>query len=95
MIAIDIVYLAIDQVNADNLDGPKIGKEDNFLLLDKDSNIDSLLLVNLFVALESVIETSLGKTVSIVDEGSFESEEEPFKNIGNLVAHVKRLLNEV
>jgi D-alanine--poly(phosphoribitol) ligase subunit 2 len=90
----DFVYEAIDAVNDDPSVEIKITKDPNFLLLDQASIIDSLTLVNLFVGIESLIEEQLGKTISIVNEDSFDSNEEPFKNIGNLVNYIDKLLNQ-
>jgi hypothetical protein len=89
----DFVYEAVDAVNDDPSIGVKIEKDPSFLLLDQASTIDSLTLVNLFVGIESLIEEQLGKTVSLVNEDSFESDEFPFKNIGNLIVYVQKLLN--
>ena len=88
----DFVYEAIDAVNDDPSAEMKIAKDSNFLLLDKASTIDSLTLVNLFVGIESLIEDKLGKTISIVNEDSFDSDEYPFKNIGNLINYIDKLL---
>ena len=90
----DFVYGAVDEVNDDPSIGVKIEKDPNFLLLDQASTIDSLTLVNLFVGIESLIEDRLGKTLSIVNEDSFESDQYPFKNIGNLIDYIQKLLNQ-
>lgn len=90
----DFVYEAIDTVNDDPSVEIKITKDPNFLLLDQASTIDSLTLVNLFVGIESLIEDKLSKTISIVNEDSFDSNEFPFKNIGNLVNYIDRLLKQ-
>jgi hypothetical protein len=90
----DFVYEAVDAVNNDPSIGIKIEKDPNFLLLDQASTIDSLTLVNLFVGIESLIEERLGKTLSLVNEDSFESDEFPFKNIDNLINYVHKLLNQ-
>lgn len=90
----DFVYQAVDVVNDDPSIGIKIEKDPNFLLLDQASTIDSLTLVNLFVGIESIIEDQLGKTLSIVNEDSFESDESPFKNVGNLIDYIQKLLDK-
>ena len=90
----DFVYEAIDVVNDDPSIEIKIEKDPNFLLLDQASIIDSLTLVNLFVGIESLIEDRLGKTISIVNEESFESDQYPFKNIGNLISYIQKLLKQ-
>lgn len=88
----DIVFEAIDQVNLDSSSDVKLEKDVDFLLLDQNSSVDSLLLVNLFVNIESLIEEKLNKLVSVVDEKSFESDQFPFKNIGNLILHIEGLI---
>ena len=88
----DIVFQAIDQVNIDHSSNVKLGKADDFLLLDQNSSVDSLLLVNLFINIESLVEEKLNKIISVVDEHSFESDQFPFKNIGNLILHVEGLI---
>ena len=90
----DFVYQAVDLVNDDPSIGIKIEKDPNFLLLDQASTIDSLTLVNLFVGIESIIEDRLGKTLSIVNEDSFESDQSPFKNVGNLIDYIQKLLDK-
>lgn len=90
----DFIFEAIDIVNDGQSAKTKIAKDPNFLLLDHASTIDSLTLVNLFVGIESLIEERLGKTISIVNEDSFDSHEFPFKNIGNLVNYIDKLLNQ-
>jgi len=65
----------------------------DFPLLDNNSSIDSLTLVNLFIEIESLIERDLGKEVSVVTESSFDSDSQPFKNIGSLILHIDGLLN--
>jgi acyl carrier protein len=93
-LAQDFVYEAIDIVNGDPSVVVKIDKNPSFLLLDQDSLIDSLTLVNLFVGIESLIEDRLAKIISIVNEDSFESAEYPFRNVGNLVEYIQKLLDQ-
>jgi acyl carrier protein len=90
----DFVYDAVDIVNNNPSSGIKIEKDPNFLLLDNASSIDSLTLVNLFVGIESLIEERLGKTISIVNEDSFESDQYPFKSVGSLIDYIQKLLNQ-
>ena len=88
----NIVYEAIDQLNLDASNEVKIRKDEEFLLLDQNSSVDSLLLVNLFVNIESLIEEKMNKSINIVDENSFDSDQMPFKNIGNLIIHIEGLI---
>ena len=80
-----LVYEAIDEINLDSSMDIKIEKNADFLLLDDQSSIDSLTLVNLFVGIEALLELRLRKTISIVNEESFQSDAYPFKSVGNLI----------
>ena len=91
-IAQSIVSEAIIEVNLDqDLDG-KIINSPEILLLNSQSNVDSLTLVRLLIAVERIIEKKIGKSVVVVDESTFEAEESPFSTVGTLIAHVERLL---
>ncbi|MBU3612865.1 hypothetical protein [Polynucleobacter sp. MG-27-Goln-C1] len=91
-LAQSIVSEAIIEVNLDqDLDG-KIINSPEILLLNSQSNVDSLTLVRLLIAVERLIEEKTGKSVVVVDESTFEAEESPFSTVGTLMAHVERLL---
>ena len=91
-LAQNIVSEAIIEVNLDqDLDG-KIINSPEILLLNSQSNVDSLTLVRLLIAVERIIEEKTGKSVVVVDESTFEAEESPFSTVGTLIAHVERLL---
>jgi hypothetical protein len=91
-LAQNIVDEAIVEVNLDQEpDGILINAPET-LLLDSQSNIDSLALVRLLIAIERLIEEKTGKSVVVVDESTFEAEQSPFATIGSLTAHVERLL---
>ena len=87
-----LVYEAIDEINLDSSMDIKIEKNADFLLLDDQSSIDSLTLVNLFVGIEALLELRLRKTISIVNEESFQSDAYPFKSVGNLINYVDTLI---
>ena len=84
---------AILEVNLDQDATAQINKSPETLLLNSDSNIDSLTLVRLLVAVERLIEEKTGKSVVVVDESTFEAEESPFATIGTLTAHIEKLLS--
>jgi len=88
----DIVYSAIDSLNQDDAAKVKILKDPDFLLLDADSAIDSLTLVNLLVSIESLLEENFSKSFSIVSEDSITSDDRPFQNIGNLIDYLEKLV---
>lgn len=87
-----IVNEAIIEVNLDQDPDMQIINSQEILLLNSQSNIDSLALVRLLIAVERLIEEKTGKSVVVVDESTFEAEESPFATIGTLTAHVERLL---
>ena len=87
-----IVNEAIVEVNLDQDPDMQIINSQEILLLNSQSNIDSLALVRLLIAVERLIEEKTGKSVVVVDESTFEAEESPFATVGTLTAHVKKLL---
>ena len=87
-----IVEEATDEVNHDQSNANLIDKSPETLLLSSDSNIDSLTLVRLVVEIERLIEEKTGKSVVVVDESAFDSEESPFLTIGTLINHVEKLI---
>ncbi len=91
-LAQSIVDEAIIEVNLDQDLDSKIVNSPETLLLSAQSNIDSLALVRLLIAVERLIEEKTGKSVVVVDESTFEAEQSPFSTVGSLTAHVERLL---
>lgn len=87
-----IVEEAIDEINATQLDGIYIEKMHETLLLSSSSEVDSLTLVRLLLEIERLAEESYGKSIVVVDESAFESEQSPFVTVGALIAHINRLL---
>lgn len=66
--------------------------EPDFLLLDPDSNIDSVALVSLFILLEEAIEEKFSKSVTVINEDAMEREDSPFKSVGSLKAYLDILV---
>lgn len=89
---LDLVYAAIDEVNAQTVDGDVIEKSVNTSLLGGEQGMDSLTFVNLIVALEEKINDQTGKSVVLVDENSMSLQEHPFRTVGTLADYVERLL---
>ena len=91
-LANQIVEEAIDDTNADQDSASQIGKAPDTALLSSSSNVDSLALVRLLIAVERLVEEKTGKSVVVVDESAFESEQTPFATVETLVRHVEALL---
>jgi acyl carrier protein len=87
-----IIYAAIDEVNGQSIGGLKIPKNLETQLLAKESGLDSLAFVNLIVAIEGQLETSLGLSVVLVDEDSMSLQENPFRTVGSLASYVEAVL---
>jgi acyl carrier protein len=89
--SLELVRAAIDDVNNQNDDEVKIGTAEDTALFGGDSGIDSLMLVNLFVAIEEKIEDATGKVVVIVNEEALSDGSHPFRTIGTLAAYINKI----
>ena len=89
---LNLVYAAIDEVNAQTTDGNPVEKNPETSLLGGEQGMDSLTFVNLIVALEEQIQLKTGESVILVDENSMSLEEQPFRTVGTLAKYVERLL---
>lgn len=89
---IEIIFQCIEDINIEN--GIDIARDANTKLFGSDSELDSILLVNLIVAVEEKIEELSGKYVPIADERAFSLVDSPFKSIDTLADYIKILLNE-
>jgi acyl carrier protein len=67
MHALQLIYKAVDEVNTQNPDAPQIVKSPDTTLLDSKNGIDSLMLVNLVVAIEQVVYDQTSKSVSVAN----------------------------
>jgi acyl carrier protein len=87
-----LVYAAIDDVNAQTVDGGPLDKSPDTALLGGDQGMDSLTFVNLIVALEEQIQVHLGESVVLVDEDSMSRQDQPFRTVGTLAKYVESLV---
>lgn len=88
----DLIFSAIDGVNAEAQDQWRIDKSPETPLLGDAGSLDSLTLVNLFVEIEQQIEDRTGKKVSLVDESTMTLDENPFHTIATLAAHLEKAI---
>lgn len=91
-IAKNIVSEAIAEINQELDKVGSIGLQPDFELLSASSSIDSLTLVRLLISVERIIEEKTGKSVVVVDESTFETDESPFSTVGSLIGHVNKLI---
>lgn len=91
---LEIVWAAVDEVNAMAADGDQIVKDPDTPLLGAEGGIDSLAFVNLVVALEDAVRRERGKTVVIVNEETLASEEHPFRTVRSLTEYLGSLIDD-
>lgn len=89
---VEIIFKSIEDINKEN--DIEVLKDLETKLFGSDSELDSILLVNLIVSVEESIEELSGEYIPIADERAFSLEESPFKSIETLVDHIETLLNE-
>tara|TARA_B110000240_G_scaffold166937_1_gene188503 strand:+ start:13145 stop:13435 length:291 start_codon:yes stop_codon:yes gene_type:complete len=89
---IEIIYQSIEDINKEN--DIDIEKDINTKLFGSNSELDSILLVNLIVSVEENVEELVGEYIPIADERAFSLDESPFKTIDTLATHIETLLND-
>ena len=68
----NIIKESITEINKQIKKKDKIIFKKNFEILGPKSNLDSLIIVNLFLAIESKIKHSTGKEINLLNENFFE-----------------------
>ena len=89
-----MVYTALDESDAQSLNGAPVEKTPEAPLLGSDQGVDSLTIVNLVVAIEEQIQKKMGKTVVLVDEDSMALQEHPFRTLGTLATYVEKVIQK-
>ena len=87
------IYSAIDELNEMREPGNRIAKAPNTILSAADGALDSLALVNLIVAVETNIEKSLGRILTLTDDLDSNAGTRAFHDVASLQSHVAALLN--
>jgi acyl carrier protein len=91
MNSLEIVYLAVDRVNALSDHRVKIEKNVSTPLLGEGSVIDSLMLVDLIFAVEQVVQDTTGMSITLVDETVFADPGKPLNSLGSLAGYLDRV----
>lgn len=91
--SLEIIYDAIDQVNAQDENSAKITKSPDTPLLGSGSTVDSLALVNLVVAIEQLVSDHANKSITLVDESVFSSPDNPLSTVGSLARYLEKLIS--
>lgn len=89
---IEIIFDSIDEINEQN--ETHLVKNEKTKLFGRDSDLDSLGLVNLIVSVEENINDRLNVSISIVDEKAMSQKNSPFKSVETLTDYLLQVLNE-
>jgi hypothetical protein len=90
--SLDIVYRAIDKLNAQSNSGDAIVKAPITKIYDGDNGIDSLDFVNLIVAVEEEICGQTGKPIILIDEKVMNAAVNPFETVKALADYLDTLV---
>ena len=71
MKSLDIIKNSIKEINVQLKKKDKIIFEKEFEILGPKSNLDSLIIINLFVVIEEKIMTLIGKEINLLNEDFF------------------------
>jgi D-alanine--poly(phosphoribitol) ligase subunit 2 len=89
-----IVYQVVDEINENLPAEKKLDKNFDTKLFGKASNLDSLELVNLIVAVEQAVDDEFDKSITLANENALSMDESPFNSLGSLIDYVTLLVNE-
>ena len=90
--SLNIVYRAIDKLNAQSNSDDAIVKAPITKIYDGDNGIDSLDFVNLVVAVEEEICDQTGKPIILIDEKVMNAEVNPFETVKTLADYLDTLV---
>jgi len=90
---LNLIYDAVDEINALGEDEITIGKAPETLLMSEEGGVDSLTFVNLIVAIEQRIMDQTGDPAILVTEEAMTLESHPFRTVGSLADYIATMLN--
>lgn len=88
----EIIFKIIDDINQQN--DILIVKDENTQLFGKNSDLDSLILVNLIIDLEATFSSEYDLEISLTDDKAMMREKSPFDSIKSLSDYIHELVNE-
>ena len=92
MKSIEIIKQSVLEINKQLKKNNKITFKKNFEILGPKSNLDSLVIVNLFIAIEDKIKAVKGKEINLFREDFFEKALKNSYTIADLENHLKKNL---
>ena len=91
---LNIIYAAIDELNAENPDKPDIEKQPGTILFGRGGGLDSLSLVNLIISVEGLLDSEFDISVTLADEKAMSLSHNPFKTVERLAEYTQTRLAE-
>ena len=91
---IQVIVNAIEEINLQLPKENRLGKSLETRLFGGNSNLDSLGLINLIVAVEQNIEDEFETTITLADERAMSENENPFRTIESLSDYIEMLMKE-
>ena len=91
---LDIIYESIDEVNDQFSTDYQMIKSRDTVLFGKSSQLDSLGLVNLIVAVEQMLADELDVHLTLADEKAMSQRNSPFRTVTSLAEYILSLLEE-
>jgi len=89
---IEIIFKSIDEINLQN--DTNLSKDENTKLFGSESELDSLILVNLIVDLETTLSNDYELDISLTDDRAMMREVSPFDSIKSLAEYIDELICE-
>ena len=80
--------------NIIHTDNEEIVINENSVIYGDNSQLDSLALVSLIVAVEQNIEDEFGISITLADERAMSQENSPFRSVRSLADYVETILKE-
>lgn len=89
---IELIYLAIDELNQTLAPEKRLVKARDTVLSGPMTSLDSLGMVNLVVETEQQIEEAFGVTINLADQQLMSETQNPFETVETLASYVCKLL---
>lgn len=89
-----VLYRAVDRVNAELPDERQLKKEPQTILFGKGGRLDSLGLVSFIVEVEQELEEEFGVGVTLADERAMSQKNSPFLTLQTLEEYISLLLKD-
>lgn len=86
--ALNSIYVAIDQINAERSSDRLLEKEETTHLFGIGADMDSLELVSLILAVESRVSIEFGVAVTLADEKAMSQRNSPFLTVRTLADYI-------